>query len=330
MENNTIASLKENNGQAPFHPTRPKFGRRLSSSCETPRATNTKQFTFDSVTSAPSLEASLDCSSASDLADEHIESQSSDPWKASALKQTTLEPPSPTDEGCMTDRVVRFFCPFDTIQEDPSATQPTRSTNSNSQQGRQSNVYCSTANQDCTSGWAPVQICIPQQWENSPERTNISDKGLNIKNRCSTMDASQRKSEYIQRIRSQWHSKTDEAPLPLRSTRSEAVALLPKARPPISIRVPSNPEAFYDSDPEVPPSAPIARYKRNRPTSLNLDTLSTDHCDIDFPSVPRHSEQELNSFFSSSLSPKSVVLETPDFDDDDAVRTFVQVRNHKI
>ena len=329
MEVNTVASMKENNGQETGPPRRPKFGRRLSSSCETPRATNAKKFTFDEVTSPPSLEASLDCSSASGLAEDCYESSNSRRLETSVLRQTAESPPSPTDEGCMTDRMVRFFCPFDTIQEAPAPV--SRAANANSQQSRQSTAYgtsCSPANQDCSGEWAPVQICIPQQWESSPERSSVSGKRLNIRNRCSTMDAKQRKSEYIQQIRKQWHSNNNEAPLPFRSSRSDAVAP-PKSRPPISIRVPSNPEVFYDSDPEVVVSAPTSRYKRNRPTSLNLDTMRREPSIFECPSVPRHSEQEINSFFNSA-SPKSVTTETPDFNDDAAVRNFIQVSGQKL
>lgn len=328
MEVNTVPSMKENNGQETYPPRRPKFGRRLSSSCETPRATNTKKFTFDEVTSPPSLEASLDCSSASGLAEERYETSNSRPLETSVLQQTVASPPSPTDEGCMTDRVVRFFCPFDTIQEAPAPV--ARAVNTNSQQSRQSTAYgtsCSTANQDCSGEWAPVQICIPQQWDSSPERSSVSGKRLNIRNRCSTMDAKQRKSEYIQQIRKEWHSNNNEAALPFRSSRSAAVAP-PKSRPSISIRVPSNPEVFYDSDPEIASSAPTSRYKRNRPTSLNLDAMRAEPSVFECPSVPRHSEQELNSFFNSA-SPKSVATETPDFNDDAAVRNYIQVSSQR-
>lgn len=326
MEMETIAAMKENNGQEVFPPSRPKFGRRLSSSCETPRAKNTKQFTFDEVPSPPSLEASLDCSSASFAADERRESSSR---SLKASQQTTESPPSPTDEGCMTDRMVRFFCPFDAIQEasPPASTrkQKTRTSGSNPH-NMENSPYAAmcTPNQDCSGDWlkTPVQICMPEQWDSSPERSSLDGKGLNIRNRCSTLDAKERKSEYIHQIRKQWHSRTD--PVPLRSSRSEAVAKHQR-RPPVSIQVPA---AYYDSDPEVAPSTPsrTSRYKRNRPTSLNLDLktdMDTNTSNFACPRVLRHSSQEFHSFFES---PRSVV-ETPDFNDDSAVREFIQVGN---
>lgn len=334
MQMDTGAVMKENNGQEIVPPRRPKFNR-LSSSCETPRATNTKRFTFDDVGSAPSLEASLDCSSASSAAEDRYVSTSTQLTNSSKMPQTqptAVMPQTPTNDSCITDRVVRFFCPFDVAQEplSPGATTPTRkqrSTNSHSVQNSPyatSTAMC-TPHQDCSGDWlktANAMICIPEQWEQSPDRTALAGRRLDIKNRCSASDAKERKAEYIQQIRKEWHSRS--AAVPLKSSRSEAVAKYPPSRPPMSIQVPSsnNPAVFYDSDPEVAPSTP--RFKRNRPTSLNLDLISNreaDTSEFECPRVPRHSIQELTSFFDSPRS----VTKMPDFNDDAAVRQFIQL-----
>jgi len=317
------AITKENtrNGQQRMQ-AKPKFGR-LSSACETPRAKNVKQFTFDQM---PSLEA---CSM------ESCESRS--PNSLGSPKTTTVSfkprsqpvpaPPSKlNNEGCLSDRFVRFFCPFDVILESS-----THSSNKNVEKDSianktshnvQTGSFTATCppGQNCTDAWTPDKICIPQQWDASPERRTSESRLRAIHNRASTLDEKQRKSEYIDQIRKQWHSR--EAALPLKLSKSEAATKNSHKKPLSYIRMPSAPAAYYDSDPDMAPVTP--RFKRNRPMSLNLDVHADSDSEINCPRVSRHSVQRLSSFFDSD-SPRSI-LETPDLNNDAAVRQFIRVR----
>ena len=249
--------------------------------------------------------------------------------------------------------MILFLCPFDNISETkpqnngsqrqgkPGSTAAVSSTATPSAAVNASPTGCIPhiqegpyigeckdfgTNQDCSGDWLkPVQICIPDRWD-SPERNPYGNKKLNIRNRCSTLEANERKSEYIQQISMQWHSgdESKNAQLPIRPSRSEAT----HPRPSASIRISSTPSAFYDSDPELPVVQP--RYKRHRPPKLDLDLDSdstfndVDDSELDkyeCPRVPRHSTEELESFFES---PRSVV-DAPNLDNDEEVREFIRV-----
>jgi len=307
----------------------------LASSSGTPRAKGGKHFTFsEAVSNTPSLEASLDISTVSTASDERLGKSKRKHFgffgKSRQTPATANKPQSPKDDTCVTDRVVRFFCPFDTISETkPQASGSRRQGATGS--GRLSRSQgegpyigqCDNygANEDCSRDWLQP-ICIPNKWNNSPERKNLVDTRLEVRNRCSTLDPNKRKPEYINQIRKQWHSSgkdtSSSAHVTLRTSRSDSVHQ--------KKRTPLNPDAlYYDSDPEVPTSTP--KYKRNRPPPLNL-TLDTaneeDNADLsefECPRVPRHSTQELQTFFESPRS----VAEAPDFDNDEEIRAFINV-----
>lgn len=217
----------------------------------------------------------------------------------------------PVDEGCVTDRVVRFLCPFDTSSPPKSDLKPKH------QQGFEHNIRVGTSSNDW---FLPVQSCIPENWEGSPEQSTVGDGKHNIKNRCSTLEASKRKSDHIKKIQSQWHAP--DAPVPLRSSRSEAIS---KVKPGTVIS--TVPSTYYDSDPEIQVAVP--KYKKNKPLGLTIDTTNhdedNDSAPFQCPQAPRHATTKRRSFFDSPRS----VSDMPDLHNDDEVRAFIQTASEQ-
>ena len=308
------------------------------SDCE--KATSSKHVPPIDTLSIPSLENSIATSSSSSAALDEPRVPRVNSAKATKSQAKTTDKPS-HDEGCMTDRVVRFFCPF----EEPCFSHDFQRKHEQASGGiglsacYEGGVHSSA--EDCSgAAWLqPVQLCIPDQWDGSPDRKSPSTRKKNIRNRCSTLQASKRRSDHIKSLRTQWHNP--DSAIPLRSTRSETA----KDAVPTQVTHSVSPalSAYYDSDPETPPEIPrykkkhfdtdpkstpeIPRYKRNRPTALNLN-IGDDHDDesndpphSNFPAAPRHSSHKSKSFFDS---PRSVV-ETPNLHNDDEVKAFIKV-----
>lgn len=312
LESVEIVSSNEEKGEDPGKRLS-KLTIQLSHSSEGSKKGLTEQMPALDTSGVPSLEASVASSSSSSF---HESLPVSKIVKAhSKAQQAVDETQCPLDEGCMTDRVVRFFCPFETPCPSQTDFRP------KSQRAFEDNfAFCNDSvvpqpNQDCSTG---TWVCVPDKWEGSPDRTNFNKSKQNIQNRCSTLQADKRKSDYIKKIRTQWHSR--DCPIPLRSSRSEAA---PQQSPLHTPKLSAVPSAYYDSDPEVEPKT-TPKFKKRRPQMLNLEASNNSDDTSDMPQcpqVPRHSSRKMHSFFDS---PRSVV-ETPDLHNDDEVRAFIQV-----
>lgn len=261
---------------------------------------------------APSLDLSLDISSDSLVL---------------KLENPGVVPTSQTSQmanECVTDRVVRFFCPFDASAHEAHHQHHFTTGNKNNGSDEQvrsqfdENADLRSYHHDCADGWLkPVEtICIPKDWESSPERPEV---GLvKIQNRQGALDENMRKGEYINQLRKQWHSSSPHVPL-----RNSTSFRQDTTRKPSSLTLANTTSVYYDSDPEIPATTP--KYKRNRPyaLSLNLNGMEdSDMSDSECPQVPRHSSEKLKSFFADS--PKSVA-EGPDFENEDEVKELIRV-----
>ena len=267
----------------------------------------------------PSLEHSIATTSSSSLPAEPCMARETRREPSTPQESTVGKPFSLADE-CVTDRVVRFLCPFEEpclSQGDIIAQQP-KSCEDAWVAGNKQGVRSNAEDYSGSLWLQPVQLCIPDKWEGSPERSSTDTNKKHIQNRCSTLETSKRKSDYIRTLRSQWHSK--DSPIPLRSSRSEtATNTLPgQIEPSLSS------SAYYDSDPEAQPERP--RYKKNRPAALNLFCDEGEQLDPQCPPAPRHASNKSGSFFGSPRS----VTETPDFNNDDEVKAFIQVSSMSI
>ena len=293
-------------GKAPLT----KLTIQLSHSSDSARTRRVDHLSALDESGVPGLQASMTSSSSSSFPDEPSDSSRK---ATSKPLPSSDEAQCPVDMGCMTDRMVRFFCPFDTPC--PSHADFKRK----HQKAFEENLMiCNdsvvpSTNHDCSNGsW----VCVPGKWESSPERVNLGTSKQNIRNRCSTLEASKRKADYIKTIRNHWHNA--DCDFPLQATRSEGVG---GHTPLHEDSLSSVPSAYYDSDPEIQIEPP--KYKKNRPAALNLGVDDDDVSDSEWecPQVPRHSSKKLMSFFDSPRS----VAEPVDLHDDENVRSFIQV-----
>lgn len=294
-------------------PTGAKAKLRNSQGLDTSSANCCQHFPFSEIQlSQPSLEASTDISSEGDSmvpADRMYETnyyfQSQDKSIFHDQSQYGSENDH-TDTDCMADRVVRFFCPFDeAVCQAPSHRLQWKS-------GKMDGHI----SQDCGADW-PAQMCLPKEWEESPERPSVHHK-VKIQNRCCAIEENERKAQHFNELRHHWHSRADNN-IPLRSVRSLQRDPHGKTRAPINR---GQSMAYYDSDPEIFISIP--KYKRFRPKPLLLDqeygdNLDSDTC-VECPKVPRHSSYKSASFFESPTS----VTGSFEFKENHEMRKYVQ------